>query len=117
MQKVYFRFIAWLVPMSWLLAFWIMVAGIWATAEKTSSFKALLDSLKAWNVGYTNFAAKFVGGFFLYLVGPGLIEFGAWWMREKVVSFYRWNEQDWWNYDASEAPKNFPAQLGEFVDY
>ena len=39
MQKVYYRFIAWLIPLSWILAVWVMTAAIWAASTKTDMFK------------------------------------------------------------------------------
>ena len=35
MQKVYYRFIAWLIPLSWVLAVWVMTAAIWSASTKT----------------------------------------------------------------------------------
>ena len=119
MQKVYYRFIAWLIPMSWVLAVWIMVAAIWAASTQTELWKFYEANWK--NMSSDSVLRKaYLKPLWMFLIWvgfTGLFEFVAWYMREKVVNFYRWNDQEWWNYDPADAPGNFPAQLGEFVDY
>ena len=117
MQKIYYRSIAWIVPLSWIHLFILLVASIWAAASKSDPYKEAVALLSPYDVKFTSPVEKFLVLFFMYLGGIFLVEFGAYWMREKIVAFYKWEEQDWWNYSPQEAPGNFPAQLGDFVDY
>ena len=116
MQKIYFRVIAWTIPASWMLNFILFIFGLVSATTKTSSLNLLLDTYDAFNVSYTNFVAKFVGMALSYSGVTALVEFGAWGLRNKVVKFYRWDQQQWWNYDPADAPGNFPAQLGDYYD-
>ena len=113
MQKVYFRFIAWMIPSSWILSFIILIYFIAASAKKTKALQDYVDTLATYNVGVTNFAAKYMGMALTYSAVVALVEWGAFMLREKTVKFYRWDEQSWWNYDPEDAPGNFPSQLGD----
>ena len=117
MQKLYYRSIAWSIPLSWLFLFTLLIVSIVAIAEKSDPYKAALAAVSQFGAKFTSPVEKFLVLFFMYLGGMFLVQFGAYWMREKIVAFYRWEEQDWWNYQPEEAPGNFPAQLGDFVDY
>ena len=41
----------------------------------------------------------------------------AWFLAPRVVKFYRWDRQEWWNYNEGSVPEVWPKQLGDFVDY
>ena len=99
-QKWYYRAIAWGIPFSWLFALWTMIAFIVGGVQKKGKI--------GWNLFY---------GFLNWGVLAGL-EFLAWWLvKGRAVKFYRWDEQDWWNYKEDDAPEIWPSQLGDFVDY
>ena len=53
----------------------------------------------------------------IWLGFTGLFQWLAWYKSESIVRFYRWSDEEWWNYDPADAPGNFPAQLGDFVNY
>ena len=59
----------------------------------------------------TNFVDGLV--FWLLLGGCQMI---AWFLAPKVVKYYRWDEQEWWNYSREESPQNWPDQMGSW-DY
>ena len=45
----------------------------------------------------------------------------AWYLAPRNVKFYKWDEQDWWNYkkepeDSKDRMENWVDQLGEFTD-
>ena len=98
-QKFYYRSIAWLIPMSWVVALWIFIALI---------------------VGGTQTGGEIgrdIGIAFIYWVVLAGGEALAWFLAPRASKFYRWQEQDWWNYTKEEAPENWPSQLGGFVSY
>jgi len=99
MQKIYYRVIAWFIPASWIFAFWSLLAFIIGGAQKGGKFGQ--------NIGYWFLYVIFVAG------GQAL----AWWQAPSMVKFYRWDSQEWWNYTKEDAPKNWPSQLGDFIDY
>ena len=117
MQKIYYRTIAWSIPLSWVYLAAVLVVSIMAAIGKSDPYNAAISSGKPFAAKFSGFVQNFLVLFSTYLGGMFLVQFGAYWMREKVVAFYRWEEQDWWNYQPVESPRNFPAQLGDFVDY
>ena len=54
---------------------------------------------------------------FGYWILMGCFETMGWYLAPRVNKFYRWSEQDWWNYDPEDVPRTLPSQLGEFIDY
>jgi len=99
MQKIYYRVIAWFIPASWIFGFWALLAAIIGGAQTNGK------------VG-TN-----LGWWFLYIVGVAGCQALAWWQAPSMIKFYRWDSQEWWNYTKEDAPKNWPSQLGDFIDY
>merc|ERR1712151_664216 len=98
-QRLYYRSMAWGIPFSWLFAFWVFLAFIIGGAQTGGEMgKNVLYWLMYWII---------LAGF----------EALAWWLAPSNVKFYKWDEQPWWNYNDKETPKNWPSQLGEFVDY
>ena len=98
-QKIYYRAIAWAIPLSWIVALWILIAFIVGGTQVGGNI--------GFDLGY---------GFGLWAVLGGL-EALAWYLAPGNVKFYKWDEQDWWNYSSEDAPDNWPAQLGDFVEY
>ena len=99
MQKIYFRFIAWLIPATWIFAFWGLIAFIIGGVQE---YGKIGKNILHWCI----YAAVLTG-----------MEAIAWWQAPSMVKFYRWDSQSWWNYSKDDAPKNWPSQLGDFVDY
>merc|ERR1712151_872740 len=85
MQKVYYRFVAWMIPSSWILSFIILIYFIAASAKKTKALQDVVNGAAQYNVGVTNFAAKYMGLALVYSAVVALIEWGAWMLREKTV--------------------------------
>merc|ERR1712060_369377 len=86
-------------PILLALCFWVFLAFIIGGAQSGGEMgKNVLYWLMYWIV---------MAGF----------EALAWWLAPSNVKFYKWDEQPWWNYNDKETPKNWPSQLGEFVDY
>ena len=83
-QKFYFRAIAWSIPLSWVISLWVFVAFLIGVTETKGNFA-------------TNSATTLI-----YLVFMAGFEAIAWWKAPDVVSYYKWNEQDWWNYSSEE---------------
>jgi len=99
-SKYYYRAISWGIPLIWL--FFLMATLGWFIG----SFQDGGDA--GWNFFSWLFTVLWLGG----------LQFLAWWVtRERVVKFYKWDEQAWWNYNKDEVPQTWPKQLGEFVDY
>ena len=116
MQKVYYRFIAWIVPLTWVLAVWVLTAAIWAASTKTDAFK-LAEMAAQPGTKVIKVYLKPLWMALIWIAFTGLFEWVAWHLRQKINGFYRWSDQEWWNYNPEDAPGNFPAQLGDFVDY
>ena len=96
-QKMYYRAIAWVIPLSWVLALWEFIAFMVGGSQLPHIDFYIYD---------------FVYGFVWWVLLGGL-EMLAWYLSPKVVQFQRWDEQSWWNYDG---PDTWPEQLGEFVN-
>ena len=95
MQKIYYRAIAWGIPLSWIIALWVFIALI---------------------VGGTQYGGEIgrdVGIAFVYWALLAGFEALAWYLAPRNVKFYKWDEQDWWNYNKEDAPENWPKQLGD----
>ena len=102
-QVLYYRSIAWGIPISWLFGFWVLLAFIIGGAQTGGEM--------GWDLLYA----------FLYIGLMAAAEAFAWWMAPHNVAFYRWDEQDWWNYkkepeDSKDRMENWVDQLGEFTD-
>ena len=95
-QKVYYRAIAWIIPLSWVFALWALLAFIIGGTQEP------------WGDIGTNLGFGF--GFMVVLGG---LEALAWFLGPRVVKFYKWDQQSWWNYDG---PDTWPDQLGDFVN-
>ena len=51
------------------------------------------------------------------LITYGGLEALAWWLaKPRVVKFYKWDEQSWWNFKADDL-ETWPKQLVEFEQY
>lgn len=113
MQKIYYRMIAWLIPASWVISFWSLLAAIIGGAQKYKYYYGSgsyveLDS----RIGYT------LGSWILIWAVNGGLEALAWWQADEVVEYMRWRDQSWWNYDTQEVPDSWPSQLADsFADY
>ena len=99
MQKIYYRVIAWFIPASWIFVFWALLAAIIGGVQDGGKIGT--------NLGY----------WFLWAAGVAGCQALAWWQAPSMIKFYRWDSQEWWNYTKEDAPKNWPSQLGDFVDY
>ena len=99
LQKIYYRAIAWVIPLSWVFALWIFIAFLVGGSQ------------------YGGNMGRDVGmafGFWIIVAG---MEALAWFVAPRATKFYKWQEQDWWNYNTDDVPKTWPSQLGDFVDY
>ena len=97
-QKIYYRAIAWCTGFSWLFAVWYMIAFIVGSAQEKNG----------WGILYWLLNWIFLGG----------LQTLAWFVLQgRAVKFYKWDQQEWWNYDPEDVPGTWPKQLGEFVDY
>ena len=99
MQKLYFRVIAWIIPASWIFAFWTLIAFIVGGVQNGG------------NAGHN------ILYWFIYVIGFGAAETLAWWQAPSLVKFYRWSEQEWWNYTKDESPQNWPNQMAGFINF
>ena len=103
-QKIYYRAIAWIIPLSWLFTFMMLIAFI---VGGTQGYTNLLGGYGTGNIGPD------IGIAFGFIIWIGGLQALAWWFAgEGVVEYYRWNEQPWWNYTSEGAPDNWPDQLG-----
>ena len=103
-QKIYYRAIAWIIPITWLLAFMMLIAFI---VGGTQGWTTLLGN---YGTGWIGLDIGVAIGFLIWIGG---LEALAWWFAgEGVVKYYRWEEQAWWNYTTEGAPDNWPDQLG-----
>ena len=94
-QKMYYRAIAWVIPISWVLALWEFIAFLVGGTQL-----------------YGDIGMSMVYAFVWWVLLGGL-EALAWYLAPRVVKFYKWDQQDWWNYDGVDT---WPEQLGEFVN-
>ena len=88
LQMVYYKAIVWLMPATWFLALWVTISFIVAATEEGA------------DVGLS------ILYFFIYdafLVGFEAI---AWYIAPYNVNYYRWNEQEWWNYETEDDMPN-----------
>ena len=85
-QKIYYRTIAWVVPISWGFALWIMLAFLIGGSQEGASL-----------------GQNFVHGLVWWLMLGGF-QMIAWFIAPYVVKYYRWDEQPWWNYSREESP-------------
>ena len=100
MQRIYYRAIAWVIPISWFFAFWALIAFIVGGTQWGGDL--------GWDIGYWLF----------YVIFEGAFQALAWWLATSgAIKYYRWEQQEWWNYNKEDSPHNWPKQLGEFVDY
>merc|ERR1712110_985282 len=106
MQKIYYRAIAWGIPLSWVLALW---AGI-ALLVGGSQYPHMVSGVTEYNYNDIGYAI----GYMVVLAG---LEALAYYLAPGNVKFYKWDQQEWWNYNEEDAPDNWPSQLGDFVDY
>ena len=98
MQKIYYRAIAWIIPLSWVFLLWILIAFIVGATQTWGSTASI-----GFGIGM--------------LVTYGGLEALAWYLAPRVVKFYKWDQQDWWNYNKDEPLDTWPKQLGDFVEY
>ena len=100
MQKIYYRAIAWIIPISWFFGFWALIAFI---------------------IGGTQWGGKIgedIGYWFAYVIPEGCFQALAWWLATSGgIKYYRWKEQEWWDYDAKDRPNNWPDQLADWHEY
>ena len=91
LQLVYYKAIVWLMPATWFLAFWVTIAFIVAAATDDTA-----------DVGLS------ILYFFIYDIFLFGFEAIAWYIAPYNVKYYRWNEQEWWNYEtADDMPNQF----------
>ena len=95
MQKIYFRAIAWVIPLSWVFALWVFIALIVGGSQ--------LGGNMGRDVGVAF-------GFWIIVAG---MEALAWFVAPRATKFYRWQEQDWWTYNKDEVPETWPSQLAD----
>ena len=94
-QKMYYRAIAWVIPISWVLALWEFIAFLIGGTQLGGDIG--MDMVYA----------------FVWWVLLGGLEGLAWYLAPRTVKFYKWDQQDWWNYDGVDT---WPEQLGDFVN-
>ena len=99
MQKIYYRAIAWIIPLSWVFALWVFIAMLVGGSQVGGDM------------------GRDIGIAFLFWVLVAGCEGLAWFLAPRATKFYKWSEEDWWNYDGEEVPKVWPSQLGDFVAY
>ena len=95
MQKIYFRAIAWVIPLSWVFALWVFIALIVGGSQ--------LGGNMGRDVGIAF-------GFWIIVAG---MEALAWFVAPRATKFYRWQEQDWWTYNKDDVPETWPSQLAD----
>jgi hypothetical protein len=86
MQKLYYRVIAWMIPASWIFAFWSLLAFIIGGSQDGGKF------------------GKDIGYWFLTTIMLAGSEALAWWQAPDMIKFYRWDAQEWWNYTKEDSP-------------
>ena len=95
-QKIYYRAIAWIIPISWLLTFMMLTAFIVGGSQFA---------------GYGYYGAD-IGYAFGFLIFIGGLEALAWWLAGAgAIKYYRWEEQPWWTSDPAD-PNQWIDQLG-----
>ena len=99
LQKIYYRAIAWVIPLSWVWSLWAFIAFLVGGSQYGGQMGR--------NVGMAF-------GFWIITAG---MEALAWFLAPRATKFYKWSEQEWWNYNKDDVPKTWPSQLGDFVDY
>ena len=99
MQKIYYRFIAWLIPASWVFSFWGLLAFIIGGLQEYGSI------------------GKNMLHFLIYAIVLMAGQMVAWWQAPNMIKFYKLDEQSWWNYTKEGSPQNWPDQLGDFASY
>ena len=99
LQKIYYRAIAWVIPLSWVWSLWIFIALLVGGSQ------------------YGGNMGRDVGTAFGFWIVVAGMEALAWFVAPRATKFYKWAEQDWWNYNKDDVPKTWPSQLGDFVDY
>ena len=95
-QRLYYRAIAWAVPLSWVFAVWALIAFIVGGLQEYGDLGMNL----IWWIVY----AILMGG------GQTL----AWWLAPSAVKFYKWDQQSWWNYNNDQVPDTWPDQLADW---
>ena len=98
LQKYYYRAIAWIVPISWFFAFWVFIAF-------------LVGGLQA--SGQIGYDMMFTFLHWAFTIG---FEMLAFYLAPRVIKFYKWRSQSWWNYNKEDAPNNWPSQLADDFD-
>ena len=107
MSKLYFRAIAWIIPVSWLHCLYVMGAAIAAAYDARDVAEELGGPRVGSNIIYAFSWWTFMGAF----------ECLAWFLAPRVVKFYKWDEQSWWNFNNDDVPGVLPSQLGDFIEY
>ena len=97
MQLIYYRAITWMIPIGWTMLFAQLICLIIGGA---------MNSGHSFGVD--------IGLALMEILFSGLYDGLAYFYAPKNVEYYRWDEQDWWNYEPDEAPENWPSQLGDF---
>ena len=98
-QKFYYRAIAWVIPLSWVFALWIFIALIVGGTQ---------------DGGVIGRDVGFAFGYWVILAGCEAL---AWYLAPRAGKYYRWSEQEWWNYTKEDSPQNWPSQLADFIEY
>ena len=104
MQKLYYRAIAWIIPISWLLLFMQLIGFI---VGGTQSGVDVLGN----GVTFGKNLGPDIGYAIGFLIVIGGLEAVAWYLANGTIKFYKWDKQEWWTEDA-EQPENWPDQLG-----
>ena len=73
MQKIYYRFIAWMIPLSWVAAVWALIAFIVGGVQEGGEI------------------GKNIGAWFLYAGLMFGFEMVAYSQAPKAIKFYRWD--------------------------
>merc|ERR1739844_247590 len=84
---------------SWVFALWVFIAMLVGGSQVGGDM------------------GRDIGIAFLFWVLVAGCEGLAWFLAPRATKFYKWSEEDWWNYDGEEVPKVWPSQLGDFVAY
>ena len=74
MQKIYYRSIAWIIPISWIFCLWVMIAFIVGGTQL-----------------YGTLGHDLAYGFLMWVMVVGM-EALAWFLAPRVVKYYRWEQ-------------------------
>ena len=95
MSKIYYRAIAWIIPISWIFALWVFLAFLIGGLQFGGDIGP--------DMGYAF-------GYWIWTAGFRAL---AWFVAPRATKFYRWQEQDWWTYNKDEVPETWPSQLAD----